>query len=254
MTHNTTPLLTLIIPAYKQARTIVPNLHQLIAVLEKIRYDWEILVVIDGDVDDSKKRLENAHLPKNVRVLSYAKNQGKAHAIRYGMKRARGGLIMFIDAGMEIDPNGISMLLEHMEWYNADIVVGSKRHPASKVNYPLKRKILSDGYYLFVRLLFGLRVRDTQAGLKIFRRPVLDVILPRLLEKKFAGDLEMLVAARANGFNVICEAPINLTYSSDQFSTAVQPAQIIGIIIDTLAIWYRANIVHYYTRSHDDHK
>jgi glycosyltransferase involved in cell wall biosynthesis len=248
--------LTLIVPSYKQEKIIVANLKQLLEVLNHIRYDYEVIVVVDGAIDQTAAKIKAAKLPK-VKVVTYPKNQGKSYAIRQGMAQAKGDYIMFLDAGMEIDPNGISMLLEHLEWYNADIIVGSKRHPASKVNYPLKRKVLSNGYYYFIRLLFGLKVRDTQAGIKVFRKEVLDKILPRLVEKKFAGDLEMLVVAKQCGFHNICEAPINLTYSADNFSTAVKFNSIAGITVDTLAIWYRKNILRYYRRQHkskDDEK
>lgn len=251
MSKNSTHFLTLIVPCYKQEKIIVKNLEQLLAVLEQIRYDYEVIVVVDGEIDQTVEKIKAAKLPK-VKVVSYPQNQGKSYAIRQGMKIARGDYVMFIDSGMEIDPNGISMLLEHMEWYDADIVVGSKRHPASKVNYPTKRKILSDGYYYLNRILFGLKVRDTQAGIKIFRKEVLDKILPRLVEKKFAGDLEMLVVAKKCGFNNICEAPISLAYSDDQFSTAVKFGSIWGIAVDTMAIWYRKNILHYYDRAHHE--
>lgn len=53
-----------------------------------------------------------------------------------------GNLVAFIDVGMEIDPNGISMILEHMLWYNTDIIVGSKRHPASKVALSINTKLI----------------------------------------------------------------------------------------------------------------
>ncbi len=245
--QNYPKFLTLIVPSYKQNRTIVQNLKQLQGVLSQIRYDYEIIVVVDGEIDDSAKKITAANL-KKVKIISYPKNQGKSYAIRQGMKKARGDYIMFLDAGMEIDPNGISMLLEHMEWYDADIVVGSKRHPASKVNYPLKRRILSNGYYYFIRLFFGLKIRDTQAGIKVFRKEVLTQILPLLVEKKFAGDLEMLVVAKKCGFHVICEAPINLQYSDDVLSSAVKPQAIMGIALDTLAIWYRKNILRYYDK------
>ena len=65
------------------------------------------------------------------------------------MAKTKGDYIAFIDSGMEIDPNGISLVLEHMEWYSADIIVASKHHPASQVNYPLDRKIISFGAYLY---------------------------------------------------------------------------------------------------------
>ena len=155
---------------------------------------------------------------------------------------------MFIDSGLEIDPNGISMLLEHMEWYNADIIVGSKRHPASRISYPLTRRFLSYGYYYLVKLLFGIKVHDTQAGIKVFKKKVLEKVLPRLVEKKFAGDLELLIAADSIGFKRIYEAPIKLNYNLSPLTSAATLKAILGIFIDTLAIFYRKKLLRYYNR------
>ena len=135
-----------------------------------------------------------------------------------------------------------------MEWYDADIIVGSKRHPASFVKYSLIRKILSYGYYLFVKLLFGIRIRDTQAGIKIFRKEVLEKILPRLVEKRFAGDLEILVVADTIGFKRIYEAPIKLEYALSPLTSSATLSSIWRILVDTLAIFYRKNILHYYKK------
>lgn len=246
---NNLHFLSLIIPVYKQEKTIVKNIQKIKAVLDHIRYDYEILIVIDGLIDKSFEKIKKAKIPK-VKCLVYKENHGKSFAIRLGMAHANGDYIMFIDSGMEIDPNGISMLIEHMEWYNADIIVGSKRHLASQVNYTLIRKILSQGYYFFVKILFGLRIHDTQAGIKIFRKDVLKKVLPRLLEKKFTGDLEMLVVSNSLGFKRIYEAPIKLNYNFTSLSTAATFKSIYGIFIDTLSIFYRKNMLHYYQRSH----
>lgn len=246
-TKSTLHFLSLIIPVYKKEKTIVKNLHHIKEVLDKIRYDYEILAVVDGMVDSSFDLIKAAKIHK-VRCIAYEENHGKSFAIRLGMKEAKGDYIMFIDSGFEIHPNGISMLLEHMEWYDADIIVGSKRHPASQVNYSPIRKILSYGYYILVKLLFGISVHDTQAGIKIFRKPVLEKILPRLLEKKFAGDLEMLVAAKQSGSSRIFEAPIKLDYTLGELTSAATWNSILRIFIDTLAIFYRANILKYYKK------
>lgn len=242
--------LSLIVPVYRQEKTIVQNLRQIKEVLDEIRYPHEIIVVVDGLVDSSLKKIKSLAI-EGVKTLGYIKNQGKAHAIRLGMKKAKGDYVMFMDSGMEIDPNGISMLLEHMEWYEADIIVGSKRHPASFVDYSLTRKVLSNGYYLLVKLLFGLKIHDTQAGIKVFKKDVLEKILPRLVQKKFAGDLEMLVVADSLGFKRIYEAPIKLDYSLGSITSAATLKSILGIFIDTLAIFYRKNIIRWYmSRSH----
>jgi glycosyltransferase involved in cell wall biosynthesis len=243
--------LSLIVPAYKQEDTIVQNIDTLMRVLSQIRYTSEIIVVLDGLNDNSNKKIAtHAKKWKNFSCYAYTQNRGKAFAIRYGMEKAKGDYIMFIDAGFDIDPNGISMLMEHLEWYDADIIVGSKRHPASQVNYTLQRKILSLGYYLLVKLLFDINVKDTQAGIKIFKRKVLERVLPRLLEKRFAGDLEMLVVARLLGFDRIFEAPIKLNYAFSTFTSAATWQSIYFILVDTLAIYYRAFIIRYYSQSH----
>jgi glycosyltransferase involved in cell wall biosynthesis len=242
--------LSLIIPVYKQEQTIIPNLHQIKNALDKIRYNYEIIAVIDGIVDESLEKIKKEKIP-NVRCIAYKENYGKSFAIRVGMDKAKGDYVMFIDAGMEIDPNGISMLLEHMEWYDADVIVGSKRHPASLVNYSFIRKVLSYGYYLIVKILFGITIHDTQAGIKVFRKNVLEKILPRLVEKKFAGDLEMLVVAKEIGFKRIYEAPIKLNYHLSKVTSAATMNSIFGIFIDTLAIFYRVNFLQYYKKEHN---
>ncbi len=239
--------LSLIVPVYKQEKTIIKNLRQIKKILDTIRYNYEIIVVVDGITDASFQRIQKAHIPKTT-CFAYEKNQGKSFAVEFGIRKAKGDYIMFIDSGMEIDPNGISMLLEHMEWYNADIIVGSKRHLASQVQYPLIRKILSDGYYMLVKILFGIKVRDTQAGIKIMKRNVIEKILPRLVEKKFAGDLEIIVVAGVLGYKRIYEAPIKLNYHASPITSAATLSSIISILIDTLAIFYRKNIVRYYQK------
>src|SRR3989344_1501885 len=188
---NQQHFLSVIVPVYKQEKTIVKNLRLIKNVLDKIRYSYEIIAVVDGIIDHSLKKIKQAKFV-GLKTLGYLKNQGKSYAIRLGMTKARGDFVMFIDSGMEIDPNGISMLLEHMEWYEADIIVGSKRHPASFIHYSLLRKFLSLGYYAFVKLLYNFSAVTSAATLEsIFR-----------------------------------------------------------IFIDTLAIFYRKNILHYYDKVH----
>jgi|SRR5579859_47011 len=247
--HNSEHFLSLIVPAYKQEQTIVENVTQLKEALDRIRYDYEVIIVVDGTIDETFAKIKKAKIPK-VTCVTYEKNHGKAFAIRQGMNIAQGDYVMFIDSGMEIDPNGISMLMEHMEWYDADIIVGSKRHPASQVGYTLGRKILSYGYYYLVKMSFGVGVRDTQAGIKIFKKKVLEEVLPRLVIKRFAGDLEILVVAKHLGFKRIFEAPIKLNYEFSKLSSAATWNSIFNIILDTFSIFYRVYILRYYNNVH----
>lgn len=238
-------LLSVIIPAYRQERTIKKDLTNIEMVLkEGLRdHDYEIICVVDGMIDGTFKEASKIK-SKKIKVISYEENKGKGYAVRYGMARSRGELISFLDAGMDISPAGIMMLMAHMEWYNADVIVGSKRHPVSRVNYPLLRHILSLGYHLGVKVLFGLSLTDTQSGIKIFRRKVLEKVLPRLLVKRYAMDIEMLSVARYLGFKRIYEAPIEVTF--DIRTSRIRWSTTFRMAWDTLAVFYRLRILHYY--------
>lgn len=239
-------LLSVIVPAYKQEKTILKDLKNIDQVLSDglvNNYDYEIICVVDGELDNTLKEAKKVK-SKKIKIYSYKKNQGKGFAVRLGMKHAKGNLISFLDAGMDISPKGIMMLMAHMNWYDADIVVGSKRHPVSKVNYPLKRKIMSTGYHVLVRLMFNLNLRDTQSGIKIFDRKVVDKILPRLLVKRYAMDIEMLAVAKHLGFNRIYEAPIEVEFNA--YTSAVNWNTIYEMLKDTLAVFYRLRILKFY--------
>lgn len=238
-------LISIIIPAYKQESTIIKDLTRIQAVLTQIRYPSEIIVVVDGQLDKTYQRAKPLASPQ-LKVYLNKIRQGKGYTVRYGMTKAKGDYIAFLDAGMEIDPNGISMLLEHLEWYNADIIVGSKRHLASVVKYPWDRKILSWVYYQLVRFLFGVKIKDTQPGIKIFKRRVLEKILPKLLVKNYAFDIEMLSVAHRKGFTRIYEAPIKLKYKFGSVTNAATLKTIWHMLYDTLAVFYRLKILKYY--------
>jgi len=237
--------LSVIVPAYKQKSTIKRDLESVDLALEeglKGRL-YEIICVVDGDLDgtfDEAKRVRSSR----VKVLRYKENRGKGYAVRFGMRSARGKWVSFLDAGMEISPASVMMLMAHMEWYKADIIVGSKRHPVSRVNYPFLRHCLSVGYHLLVKVLFGLPLTDTQSGIKVFRREVLDKILPKLEVERYAMDIEMLAVARQMGFDRIYEAPIEVRF--DRRTSAVAWSTSLKMLWDTLGVFYRLKVLHYY--------
>jgi glycosyltransferase involved in cell wall biosynthesis len=241
-------LLSVVIPAYKQEKTIVKDIKNIENTLLALKIKYEIIIIVDGLVD---KTYQNALSlkSKKIKVIAYHRNEGKGHAIRHGMLLARGDIIGFLDAGMEINPKGLEVLLDKFKKYNMDIVIGSKRHPDSKVIYPLQRKIISFLSQKFIKLLFGLEVTDTQVGMKFFKRKVIKKVLPRLLVKKFAFDIEILSVAYYLGYKKISEAPIELTYD---FKGSILSKNIINVLFytlwDTCAVFYRLKIIHYYDR------
>lgn len=242
-----TKLISIIIPAFKQKTIIKTDLLRIKNVMEQLRHDFEIIVVVDGDIDGTSTEARKVKSDK-IQVFSYLQNKGKGYAIRYGIKKTKGDIIGFIDAGMEINPNGIAMLLEHMEWYDAHIIVGSKRHPASKVNSPLDRRIISKLAQIYIKILFGIGVTDTQVGIKFFQRKVLEDIFERLVVKEFAFDIEVLAVAQYLGYKRIFEAPIELDFNPKASLISRHLLPILWYtFVDTLGIFYRMHIMHYYS-------
>ncbi len=238
-------LLSVVVPAYLQETTIKRNLKDIASYLRGRGYPFEVICVVDGSSDATFKNAKTVKDPE-VKVFGYENNKGKGYALRYGMARSKGEIIAFLDSGFEIPPASIVMGLQHFEWYNADIIVGSKRHIASKVYYPFMRRVLSFGYQFLARVLFGLKIRDTQVGIKIFKREVLEKTLPRLLVKRYAFDIEILAVANYLGFSRIYESPVEINYDFQSLTKASTLRTILNMAQDTLAVFYRLRILHYY--------
>lgn len=240
--------LSLVVPAYKQEKTIVKDIINLDNILSSFDFKYEIIVVVDGFFDNTFDKAKS--VKKNtVKVFGYEINKGKGFAIKYGVEKAEGDIIGFIDAGMDIDPSEISIMLDIFDWNKADIIVGSKLHPDSKVNYPFARKILSWGYRTVTHILFGFSVRDTQVGFKIYRKKVAKEVFKRILVKRFAFDVEALAVAYQLGYKKIYESPIKLDFSGYSSVSILNFWRIIlRMLWDTAAVFYRLKILHYYEK------
>ena len=241
---TTLPALSVVVPAYREGPRIHDNLLRLLGELDKLGVDYEVLVVSDGNTDETVSESQRVASDR-IQVLAYPVNEGKGFALMHGVNHAKGELIAFIDADMELDPSGIGRFMEIQRESDCDIVVGSKRHPDSVVAYPRIRRLQSWMYQQLIRILFNLDVKDTQTGIKLFRGDLLRSVVPLLAVKRFAFDLELLVVARHLGYKRIVEAPIQLEY---RFETTTSPAAAYRALWDTAAIFYRLHFLRHYDR------
>lgn len=226
--------LTIVVPAYKASMTIQPAIEKIIALFGQSAIDFEVIVVVDGEVDDTKSKLESLNLDR-VSVISYSDNRGKGYALRNGFSLATGKFIGFIDADLDLEPGPLRVGLEMMiEDQTINIVVASKTHPDSIVDYPLTRKALSRMYATLTKVLFGLPVRDTQTGLKLFQRQSLLPILDKCKADGFAIDLELLSLAHKNGAKIV-EIPVQLNF---QFESTVNFRSALSTLRDTFSVWW----------------
>lgn len=199
-------MLSVVMPVYNEGAVIRQNLHRAVEEFRPLG-PFEIIAVNDGSDDNSASELNAAarELPE-VRVL-HLPHRGKGEALRQGTRAAKGEWVLFLDADLDLPPDQISLFLTLQRVHKADAVIGSKLHPDSTVAYPLIRRIYSRGYYLLVKLLFGLPIRDTQTGMKLVRRDILTKAVEKTTVEGFAFDLELLVHLVESGARMV-EAPV----------------------------------------------
>lgn len=232
-------LLSLVMPAYNESTRIERNVLLTAATLAEAGFDYEIIVVDDGSTDATyAQALKASHRhPERIRVLRYERNQGKGSALVYGTARAYGAYVAFLDADLDLHPSHISALFRALIETGSDIVIGSKLHPQSRIQgYPLVRRLYSRTYYAMTHMLFGLPVKDTQTGVKIFRAAALKTIFPLVTVRGFAFDLEVLALAHMLGFRII-EAPVKLDFQRVVGRIVLRDA--IAVALDTLRLCRR---------------
>ncbi len=235
--------ISVVLPSYN-TEDLAKNVSEVRNELGKITKDYEVVIVNDGSTKNWNKELRKLLDKKDskVKILSYDINRGKGHALKRGGMMAKGDKIVFLDADLDIHPKQIKLYLNELD--KNKIIVGSKRHPKSKLVYPITRRFMSSVYQLINSILFNLNVKDTQVGIKAFDAKALKKILPKLAIKRYAFDLELLVVANNEGYN-IKEAPVEIEY---RFGSMVRLKSIIDMLWETAAIFYRLKILKHYDK------
>ncbi len=246
--------ISVIVPFYKEGEQIKKNIKILEDELKQHFLNYEVIAVSDGGKNETYQWiLELKNIYPRLRVYEYGKNKGKGFALKYGFEKSKGDYIFFIDADMEIHPKEIKTFFDLMNKHDMDIIIGSKRHPQSEINYPFIRRFLSRIYQFIIKIFLDLNIKDTQVGLKLFKRQVLTDCLPRVLVKKYAFDLELLTVANHLGYKKILEAPIKLDFKKNITSNPIKDlihTFRVGwpLLVDTLAIIYRLKVLKYYDK------
>lgn len=245
--------LSVVMPVYNLAGSIAENLRRTAELFEAHQVRAELVPVDDGSADGTAEVLlaaaTGAHNADSRYVsvvpVVLERNGGKGAALRAGFSASSGEFVMLLDGDLDINPAQTPAFFAVMRERAADIVVGSKRHPLSQVQYPWHRRIVSWIYFTLVRWTVSLPITDTQTGMKLFRRAVLGEALARMLVKTYAFDLELLAIARQRGAR-IAEAPVSIRFG--QKFGALSWKTVKAMTIDSLAVFYRLRMLDYYRR------
>ena len=198
------PDVSLILPAYNEAATIVNTIREAHSYFESRGLKAQIIVPADGDDGTREKsRGLSAEIPGLV-VLGSAQRSGKGRGIRLGVEHAAGNIIGFADADNKVPIEEFDKFLPLLR-DKTDLVIGSRAIDRAKIEkaQPLYRQIGSRSFYYFVQTVVGLPgVTDSQCGFKFFRRALAKAVAGKQEIDGYMCDVEILALALRMGARV----------------------------------------------------
>ncbi len=240
------PFLSVIVPIHNEEGTVERNIGHIVSFLRHSNWPFEVVAVNDGSTDATGQLLEKiTSLYHELVIVSYPRNAGKGNALQKGISATHGRWILTLDADLELPVELLHTFLDVQRKTGAQIVIGSKWHPNSEVEYPSSRKLLSKGLHVLVRLLFPLNVTDSQVGIKLIEGDSARFMNRITLVKRFAWDIEFLLVARVAHLR-IAEAPISLRFGREGLGR-VNLRSILQICRELAGTWYRHFIKSYYS-------
>ena len=224
------PYLSIVVPAYNEARRLPPTLDALTKFCGEFTFAWEVWIVVEPSVDGTLE-IATAHAAKqaNFHVLSRSEHRGKGAAVRAGMLRARGAHVFYMDADLSVPLAEVPRFLAHFAAHpEIDLLLGNRAHAKSRIiqRQALLRRTMGQ---MFNRVLLALGIstlHDTQCGFKAFRRAAAQSIFSRQEIDGFAFDVEVLALADILG-HLTADLPVEWINS---------PESKVHIVSDSLAM------------------
>ena len=220
-------LISVVIPVFNEELTIGNIIERLTAVMQKIGFKYEIIVVDDCSSDRSLEISKS----QSAKVFSLKKHMGKGYALRAGFAKAKGEIITTIDSDGSHRPEELPRLLIPILQNRADLVIGSRYLGQKPV---ATKKLNAAGVRIFnflIKILTRAAVSDSQSGYRVMKSVVLRNM--RLKSSEYEIESEMLVKTALHGFK-IREVPISFeqrTYGTSQLDPMADGFKILFSIL-----------------------
>lgn len=248
--------LSIIIPAYNEEARLGRTLDQYLPYFNSRYADrYEVLVVVNNSRDRTEEiAREYAGKHAAVRYVVEPRAIGKGGAVILGLTQARGRLLGFVDADGATPPEAFNDLVEHIGAAGAIIASRWMKGALISVKQPFKRRMASRFFNGLVRLMFGLRISDTQCGAKVLTRDAAQAILPHLGVTQWAFDVDLLFQLRRAGFKII-EIPttwrdvsgsrLNVSRASTEMFVAMVRLRLLYSPFRCVVAWYDRTLAQY---------
>ena len=198
--------LSVIIPVYNECESIADFVQELLDIY-KNDSSVEVIFVNDGSTDNTLSILEkDINNISGWKIINLYRNYGKSIALQAGFDIAQGSIVATIDGDLQDNPREIKNLIDHLN-KGYDLVCGWKKSRKDS----LEKRLASSVFNFFVRLFSGLRVHDSNCGIKVFRKEVVGSLnlyggrhryIPLLAHQKNFSTSELIVDHRERKFGV----------------------------------------------------
>jgi dolichyl-phosphate beta-glucosyltransferase len=201
--------LSIVMPAYNEAARIAPTIREYLDHFAPAYGEtFEIIVVMNGCRDDTREVVEQAAAGNQaVWIIEFTRPLGKGGAIWEGLAVANGNRLAFVDADNMVRAPEAEKLIRALDSHDVAIADRFSGVEEGGTSQPPLRKLISMASRLWVRMFLGLPFADTQCGAKAFRIAAWRRIAPRVAERGWAFDLDVLAHVQAMGFSV-AEVPV----------------------------------------------
>jgi dolichyl-phosphate beta-glucosyltransferase len=228
--------ISIIIAAYNEERRIIPSLLKIKEYLTKQDLPYEIIVVDDGSTDGTHAVVTD--LIKDIpylKVIHYAPNKGKGHALRTGVLASKGDIILLSDADLSTPIEELSKLVPLIHNHKCDIAIGSRALALSEIvkKQPWWRQNMGKLFNKLVKALVIEDFKDTQCGFKVFRGDIARNLFKEAHIDRFAYDVEILAIGKKKGCKIV-EAPVRWINSPESKVNPVRDS--IQMLFDLLKI------------------
>jgi glycosyltransferase involved in cell wall biosynthesis len=201
--------LSIVVPLYNEPDTVLSVLDHLQKIsLPSFVESKEIIVVDDCSTDSSLKNIEQYREQHNeIIILHHEKNMGKGRAVKTGIKKSTGDVILIQDADLELSPSDIPSMLNAMHELNVEFVNGSRYlHGLVRPLASYRRYIVNRLFTFLTSVLINVRLTDMACGYKLFTRTLYDRI--KLQENRFGFEAELIIKALRDKRNNVAEVPV----------------------------------------------
>lgn len=210
------PTIDVVIPVYNEVKVLEDSVRKTLTLFDsQPQYDWHVLIADNGSNDgtgDLAKRLE-AEDPRVRALLLTIKGRGLA--LREAWLGSTADVVAYMDVDLSTDLNHLPKLIKMVAEDGCDVAIGSRLAKGSKTDRRLKREITSRGYVFLIRATFPrLRITDAQCGFKALNRKAVQAIVPKIENRMWFFDTELLILAQRHGFK-ICELPVRWVEDTD---------------------------------------